>query len=455
MCIVSGKSHASSIYFLEWSVGFPWGFEGCLEVNGCRSTPKTEAAWDTLLLPWLVVGFVGTAGLEDWGRGGGPAAEVWGLGEAVEVGGRCGPLGLGGPDNWGLGGPLGLGAGPEVCWGLGGGPLGLGAGPDVWGLGVGPLGLGPDVWGLGVGPLGLGWPGGFAGTAGLAVWGRDVGRAGFLAGTGGFLAFGGGPLSEEGGEGGGGGVDAEDEDELDDDDDFDFDEALDDAFDDAFDDADELPEDALDATEATDDPSDALDAPEAEDLPDPFEAEDATDAFESPDAEDPPDALDAPEAEDPTEEPAEEALAVEELEEDSLESYLLTGLGWEGNSSQLTQPSLLLPWELLAVDCNCPFLALGLWFKAALAKLSQGWGLRPTEGLESCLGSLTFMVGTVGGFTDCVNSSKLPGFLGEALRGRSTLANLHSTILLLLGVIVTVRVLNKIVISNIYWKLVQ
>lgn len=48
------------------------------------------------------------------------------------------------------------------------------------------------------------------------------------------------------------------------------------------------------------------------------------------------------------------------------------------------------------------------------------------------------MVGTVVGFTDCVNSSKLPGFLGEALRGRSTLANLHSTILLLLGVIVTI-----------------
>ena len=46
-----------------------------------------------------------------------------------------------------------------------------------------------------------------------------------------------------------------------------------------------------------------------------------------------------PEAEDAVE-PPEEALAVDEDEEDSLESYLLIGLGGEGNSSQFTQPSL-------------------------------------------------------------------------------------------------------------------
>ena len=40
--------------------------------------------------------------------------------------------------------------------------------------------------------------------------------------------------------------------------------------------------------------------------------------------------------------------------------------------------------------------------------------------------------------SDDLRSSSLPGFLGEALLGLSTLANLHSTTLLLLGVIVTV-----------------
>ena len=80
--------------------------------------------------------------------------------------------------------------------------------------------------------------------------------------------------------------------------------------------------------------------------------------------------------------------------------------------------------------------ALGLC-KAALAKLSQGWGFRDTPDLESCLGNLTFIVGAVEGFSPCLSSSRLPGFLGDALRGRSTLDNLHSKTRLLLGVIVT------------------
>ena len=59
--------------------------------------------------------------------------------------------------------------------------------------------------------------------------------------------------------------------------------------------------------------------------------------------------------------------------------------------------------------------------------------------LESCLGSLTFIGGTGGCCSVCFfKSSRFPGFLGEELLGLSTLANLHSTTLLLLEVIVTV-----------------
>lgn len=60
---------------------------------------------------------------------------------------------------------------------------------------------------------------------------------------------------------------------------------------------------------------------------------------------------------------------------------------------------------------------------------------------ESCLGKTTLMGGTgLGSSLPVVvlRSASFPGFLGDALRGLSTLANLHSVTRLELGVIVTV-----------------
>ena len=82
---------------------------------------------------------------------------------------------------------------------------------------------------------------------------------------------------------------------------------------------------------------------------------------------------------------------------------------------------------------------LGLW-RAWLANSAQGLAFDFAD-FESCLGKTTFIGGTAWldtwpGFL--FKSSSFPGFLGEALLGLSTLASLHSTTRLLLGVIVTV-----------------
>lgn len=94
---------------------------------------------------------------------------------------------------------------------------------------------------------------------------------------------------------------------------------------------------------------------------------------------------------------------------------------------------VLAPWV-------CIRLCLGLW-RAWLANSAHGFALDFAD-FESCLGKTTFMGGTAWpgtwpGFL-LFKSSSLPGFLGEALLGLSTLASLHSVTRLLLGVMVTV-----------------